>query len=152
MSSAQLFQQRAEAAGMHVHGGTLAALLLRLGVRSVVTTLRLELPAGVELGDDPWTADAGITDAQAAIAETGSLVLETGEGRRNVDSLVPPVHVAIVGEDSIVGSVAQWLEMLGGRALPQGITLVTGPSKTADIEGILVQGVHGPREVHVLLT
>jgi L-lactate dehydrogenase complex protein LldG len=98
-------------------------------------------------------ADLGVTGAQLGIAETGTLVLDHGAERHRLASLVPPVHVAILEADSLVGTLGDALAHFGGRdGLARGaITFVTGPSRTADIELTLVVGVHGPRALHVVL-
>jgi L-lactate dehydrogenase complex protein LldG len=113
----------------------------------------------VEWADTPGLAsqfdtDAGITDVHAALAETGTLVCSTDAGHSRGLSLVPPVHVAIVRRSDIVPDMLDlWARSRGIAAaeLPSSIALITGPSKTADIEGELVVGVHGPGEVHVIL-
>ncbi|MBS1713310.1 MAG: lactate utilization protein [Armatimonadetes bacterium] len=93
----------------------------------------------------PWEADLGITAALVAVAESGSLLVTGG---RRLGSLAPPVHVATVPRAAIVGTLDEAIERTGH----QTSVLVTGPSRTADIEGVLVRGVHGPREVFVLVT
>ncbi len=101
-----------------------------------------------------FAADAGITDAAGAIAESGSLVLATDGDHGRAGALAPPVHVAIVPASGVVADLLDWARALdadGGCAPPACRQLVTGPSKTADIEGVLVTGVHGPGRVVVLL-
>lgn len=96
-------------------------------------------------------AGMGVTGAAAAIAETGSLVLRHGPGRGRLASLLPPVHVAILRADQVHPTLESFLET--SRADPlasaSALTLVTGPSRTADIEMTLTIGVHGPKEVAV---
>jgi L-lactate dehydrogenase complex protein LldG len=103
------------------------------------------------------TAGLGVTGADLAIAETGTLVLRSGPGRPRATSLLPPVHVAAFDRRRLLES----LEQLGvaleawhadpGSGLPAGmINLITGPSRTADIELTLTRGVHGPKEVHAI--
>lgn len=83
----------------------------------------------------------GITPAWGAIAETGTIILTDGVSPARLAALAPWVHVAIVPRDRIFATVGEAI-----AALPKdpSIILVTGPSKTADIEGILIEGVHGP--------
>ncbi len=94
----------------------------------------------------------GITSAAAALAETGSLVLASGPGRGRLASLLPPIHVALLERRLIVESlpdlIAQRPEVMTSGA---NVVCITGPSRTADIEHTLTRGVHGPREVHVVL-
>lgn len=90
----------------------------------------------------------GITRAAAAIAETGTLVLEDRSTPSRLAALAPWVHVAVVGLEDVVPDVATAVGRLGDDP---AIVWVTGPSKTADVEGILIEGVHGPgRQVAVL--
>lgn len=97
-----------------------------------------------------YDVDAGITDARAALAETGSLVLQADASRSRGSFLVPPIHVCVLRAAQIVPDL---LDLLGPEFgdLPTSLVIVSGPSKTADIEGILITGVHGPKAVHVLL-
>ncbi len=99
-----------------------------------------------------FAADAAITGVELAIAETGSLVCIDGPHTARGASLVPPLHLAIVQEQQVVPDLCDALALLSRRpTLPAHVTFITGPSKTADVEGVLVTGVHGPREVRVLL-
>jgi L-lactate dehydrogenase complex protein LldG len=101
-------------------------------------------------------ADLGVTGVDLAIAETGSLVLVSGPGRPRSTSLLPPVHVALLERAALVESLEQAglaLEAWHAGAAPApggAINVITGPSRTADIELTLTRGVHGPREVHVV--
>lgn len=92
-----------------------------------------------------WDAEIGISKAEFAIARTGTLVLKAGEGRHRLSSLVPPINIIVVGREQIVPT----LEEAMGRLPNETTVFVTGPSRTADIEGVLVRGVHGPAEVLV---
>lgn len=99
-------------------------------------------------------ADVGITGTHWAIAETGTLALAAGPGSERLASLLPPVHVAVVEEAQIVPDlfdVFQVLESAGLESLTSNLTLITGPSKTGDIELRLTTGVHGPAEWHVII-
>jgi L-lactate utilization protein LutC len=96
--------------------------------------------------------DVGISTAQAAIAETGTLLLESESERHRVVSLVPPVHIAIVDAADICLTLGEALAAVGrGSDLSPTITLITGPSRTADIELTLAIGVHGPQELYVIV-
>lgn len=96
-----------------------------------------------------FACDAGLSTVQGAVAETGTLVLVASRERHRLVSLVPPVHVAVVHTDQIAPTLDAALAP-EHRSSPL-VTLVTGPSRTADIELTLVVGVHGPRELHVVL-
>lgn len=96
--------------------------------------------------------DVGITAASAGIAESGSVVLVHGEGRPRLASLVPEVHVALLDVTTLERTLAHWARK--NPALPAETTnlvLVTGPSRTGDIEQQLNLGVHGPRHVHIVM-
>lgn len=91
------------------------------------------------------TCALGITGARAAIAETGTLVLDSSLERTRLVSLLPEIHLAIVRSDQVVADLTAHFESLGSDP-PAAITMITGPSRTADIELTLAIGVHGPRE------
>ncbi len=102
-------------------------------------------------------ADLGVTGADLAVAETGTLLVVSGAGRPRSTSLLPACHVAVFDRDVLVESLAQvglvleaWHD--GGEPAWRGATInfITGPSRTADIELTLTRGVHGPREVHAV--
>lgn len=101
---------------------------------------------------DLFSVDVGITTAQSAIAETGTLVLDSSRERNRLTSLVPPVHIAIVDAAQIRQTLGETLSELqrDGEVSPI-VTFVTGPSRTADIELTLAIGVHGPQELYVIV-
>lgn len=97
-------------------------------------------------------ADIGLTTAEWAIAETGSLVIEGGPVKGRSVTLLPPVHVAIVPVDRVLGTVPEAIAKYAAEGgVPANLTFHTGPSKSGDIEMTLAVGVHGPGEVHVVL-
>ncbi|MEP6635641.1 MAG: lactate utilization protein [Acidobacteriota bacterium] len=101
-----------------------------------------------------FDCDAGITSAQWAIAETGTLVLESDQERHRLSSLVPLVHVALIESGRIrqtLGEVLQALSAKGQDGLSKTVTFITGPSRTSDIELTLAIGVHGPGELYVIV-
>ena len=83
----------------------------------------------------------GITAASGGIAETGTLILRDRQTSRRLGALAPWVHVAVVSKDTIFSDLAQAVDALGDDP---NVIWCTGPSKTADVEGILIEGVHGP--------
>ena len=97
--------------------------------------------------------DVGISTAQAAIAETGTLVLDATLERHRLVSLVPPVHIALVRASTIRQTLGEMLSELrnGEGEVSRAITFITGPSRTADIELTLAIGVHGPQELYVII-
>ena len=124
-------------------------------VRNVIgrATLDAELLEN-PLSADLFDCDVGITSAQWAIAETGTLVLEAERERHRLASLVPPVHIALIESDKIRRTMIEVLESLGRTdkdQLSRTITFITGPSRTSDIELNLTIGVHGPGELYVII-
>ena len=100
-------------------------------------------------------ADIGITGVDYAIAETGSAVLLPRKGVSRVVSLVPPVHIAVVESGQVLPSLDELFTLRRQDFLDGDIgsylNLISGPSRSADIEYQLVTGVHGPGEVHMIL-
>jgi L-lactate dehydrogenase complex protein LldG len=95
-------------------------------------------------------ADAGITGVDAALAETGTIVVSSGRGRSRLVSLLPPVHIALVPTSRLTVDLFTWTAGRGG-AIPASVSLISGPSKTADIEQVMAIGVHGPKRLIVIL-
>jgi L-lactate dehydrogenase complex protein LldG len=96
-------------------------------------------------------ASVGVTGAIALLADTGSVLVASGPGRPRLASLLPPVHVALVTRSQLVPSLGAWAARNGGApAACANLVVITGPSRTADIEMTLTRGVHGPRAVHVV--
>ena len=96
-------------------------------------------------------ADLGVTGAAFGIALTGSVLVDAARAGGRTASLLPPVHLALLRADRIVGTPGAILRALPLRptGLPSNLVLITGPSRSADIELQLTLGVHGPREVWV---
>lgn len=154
---------------------TIQTILGSLQARRVVVSRgglvdRLDLPiklkdAGMEVsaplaGDarDPlFAADVGITNVHRLIAETGTVVMAARPNEPRLNSLLPPVHIAIAERAQLLPDLFDLFDLFAptmspGKTFPPScLTLITGPSKTGDIELKLVTGVHGPGEVHVIL-
>ena len=97
-------------------------------------------------------ADMGLTEVDYAVADIGSLVMRASGPQSRLASVIPPMHVAIVTSDRIVASLGELLPLLNSPdGLPSAVSLVTGPSRTADIETIRTVGIHGPVELHVVI-
>ena len=103
-------------------------------------------------------ADASVSGVEYAIAETGTLVVSAREGQPRAATLLPPVHIALIGESQIVDSLEMLIPTLrqnfagdNGTWETSMLTLVSGPSRSADIEQTLSLGVHGPVEVIVII-
>jgi L-lactate dehydrogenase complex protein LldG len=93
---------------------------------------------------------AGITGAAAAIAETGTLVIPSGKGQSLSTSLTPDIHIAVINSSQIVSSLEETMQIKTVREASATV-LITGPSRTADIEMSLTIGAHGPKELVVYI-
>ena len=104
----------------------------------------------VHRGEAPEIEGAGVSVASYGLAESGSVVLATTPAEPRANSLLPDVHVSLLREDLILPGLPELFAAMSGR-LPSALAIVSGPSKSADIEQQLVVGVHGPKEEHVVL-
>lgn len=105
-----------------------------------------------ELRDACASAGLGITSADYALADTGSLVMLASPNEARLISLLPPMHLAIVPRTRVLTGLDELFTIIPDPSvLSSSMVLITGPSRTADIEQILVRGVHGPGEIHVVL-
>lgn len=105
---------------------------------------------------DDSSALIGITGVDVALAASGSLVLRSGNGKFRTVSLLPDKHIAIVRTEQILSDMETWVQLEREHALAafkesSNTTIVSGPSKTADIGQVLIKGAHGPREVHIIV-
>ena len=104
-----------------------------------------------------FEAGAGITGVDFVLAESGTLVLSSATEGAQIASLAPPIHIALYRRHQIVGSLDEVLAKVpisSSATEPsahRSVVFITGTSRTADIEQILIEGVHGPREVHAIL-
>ncbi len=100
-----------------------------------------------------FDVEAGITSTLGGIADTGALILWSSNEEPRLMSLVPPIHIAILRADKIYNSLLEVMQKENWSAnMPTNAFLISGPSKTADIELVLAFGVHGPKELIVLVT
>lgn len=98
------------------------------------------------------TAALGVTGSVAAVAATGSMVLDAARAGGRGASLLPPVHLCVVRASAVVATPGDVLRAIGRDGPPpSNLVLVTGPSRTGDIEQILTVGVHGPAAVHIVV-
>lgn len=120
--------------------------------------------SALQLDDEEWkqhyaTADVGIDVAVLGIADAGAVLITSSEIESRSVSLLPDVHIALLPERAIVASLPAAADTMRsliskrteGADAPSALTLVGGPSKTADIEKVLITGVHGPRMFIVVL-
>jgi len=113
-------------------------------------------PANAETLSREWTAmataDAGLTGAVGGLADTGTIVLRSGPGRPRLTWLLPPLHVVVLHSSFVHPTLSAFMGECGELVrCSSHVAFVTGPSRTADIEQTLTIGVHGPKEVHILL-
>jgi L-lactate utilization protein LutC len=98
------------------------------------------------------TAEVGVTSADYALADTGTLVMLSTPSEARMISLLPPAHIAVLPCERILSGLDElFATMPDPAALTSSMVLITGPSRTADIEQILVRGVHGPGQLTVVL-
>ena len=115
------------------------------GVRSGISDLG-------ELRETCAAADIGITSADFALSDTGSLVMIASPAEGRLVSLLPPSHIAVVPVERLLTGLDELFTLLPRPAeQTSSMVLITGPSRTADIEQILVRGVHGPGAIRVIL-
>jgi L-lactate dehydrogenase complex protein LldG len=178
-SSVELFCEQVEGVGGHcviVHSEVEAARALKGIVKSLQQTdtarrivlsdaplvaalmEQIEVDADevsiVPTASDLFTYDIGITTAQTAITETGTLVLESDSERHRLVSLLPPIHIAIINAADICMTLGDALRRVRHDKtsnISRAITFITGPSRTADIELTLAIGVHGPKKLYVMV-
>ncbi|WP_166253731.1 LutC/YkgG family protein [Marinobacter salicampi] len=174
-----LFQAMIETVHGEVHRATdeewldtLAGILKQRQARNLLTPLKHPIGAEIRASGHPdlpellsygepvehWQrelfndVDAAITSTRGAIAETGSLILWPGIDEPRLMSLVPPIHIAVLEADQIFATFLEAMELQRWSAgMPTNALLISGPSKTADIEQTLAYGVHGPKELIVIV-
>ena len=167
------FERELSAIGGVVHRaphGTAASVLDRWAGATFLATSEEDLPLGVEavvargggallrwgapsLDEIAATVDVGITSALWGVAETGSVLVSSAPPGGRAPSLVVPVHVVFFPEARVLATTADlWRAVAGLERLPSNLALITGPSKSSDIGMELAVGVHGPGQVHVVLT
>jgi len=98
----------------------------------------------------PALEAAETSEALYGLADSGSVVLASSPSEPRARSLLPAIHVSLLRQDRILPGLAELFAVVGSD-LPSSLAIVTGPSRSADIEQTLTVGVHGPGEVHVVL-
>lgn len=105
-----------------------------------------------EFKDRLFQIDAAITSTQGGIAETGAIILWPDRKEPRLMSLVPPIHIAVLAAEKIYTTFSEAIETENWPdKMPTNVVLISGPSKTADIELTLAFGVHGPKELIVFI-
>jgi L-lactate dehydrogenase complex protein LldG len=114
-------------------------------------TPMLEVAVGAPDGSEA----TGVTGAFAAVAETGTLAFASGPGHPSTLAFLPETHIVVLEADRVVGPYEDVWDRLradgGPAAMPRTLNLVTGPSRTGDIEQTILLGAHGPRRLHIVL-
>jgi L-lactate dehydrogenase complex protein LldG len=128
------------------------SLHLEEELRKQVSEVQSLTPDTTRLIDQLREADVGLTACEYLAAETGTVVLRSSPAAPRSLSLLPRVHVVVARVEQLLPTVAECLQKahIDQSSQSSCITLVSGPSRTADIEKVLVKGVHGPRDLYVL--
>lgn len=149
LEDARIYVERVTAGGEAV--ASRAPLLVNSGI-TAIAGVRTGFATHADLKAACASAAFGISSASYALADTGTLVMLAGPDEERLISLLPPLHIAILPRERLLTSLDDLLER---EPLPvasrSSMVLITGPSRTGDIEQILVRGVHGPGEIHVVI-
>lgn len=128
-----------------------ATFLVECGI-AALPGVRSGVMAADELRALCASADVGITSADYALADTGTLVMLSSAHEARMISLLPPAHIAVVPQIRLLANLDELFTVLPNpAAVTSSMVLITGPSRTADIEQILVRGVHGPGDFTVVI-
>ena len=128
-----------------------ASLLAECGI-TALPNVRSGFYESASLREACASAGCGISSADYALADTGTLVMLASPQEARLISLLPPVHIAVVSSARVLTSLDELLALLPRPAeQTSSMVLITGPSRTADIEQILIRGVHGPGEVQAII-
>ena len=144
---------------VHVPREDVARLFSRIMEREFSSDTDIETLVGAArafLRDKFFRADIGISGANVVAAETGTLFLIENEGNVRLATGAPPVHIALVGMEKLVPALADAYKVAevtwryANYTVPSYVSMVSGPSKTGDIEKVTTYGAHGPKELHVI--
>jgi len=112
----------------------------------------LQWTAQTRFGSATGTESTSVTTALAAVAETGSIALASDEQTPSTLNFLPENHIVVLHESQIVSRTEDvWTQLRSMSGIPRAVNLVTGPSRTGDVEQTIELGAHGPRRMHVLL-
>lgn len=112
----------------------------------------LDWPEKTRFGSANGKEATSVTTALAAVVETGSVALASGEQTPSTLNFLPENHIVVLHESQIVNHTEDiWTRLRSMSGIPRAVNLVTGPSRTGDIEQTIELGAHGPRRMHVLL-
>jgi L-lactate dehydrogenase complex protein LldG len=145
-----------EAVARYLRDLNLAARV-RIGEDEMLSGLPWKKAGALEIASGPAEPSdtTGITRAQVGAAETGTLFLTSGSDNPTTLNFLPETHIAVIRKSDIVGGYEDAWNRLrksyGEGTLPRNVNLISGPSRTADIEQTMVMGAHGPRRLHVIV-
>jgi L-lactate dehydrogenase complex protein LldG len=132
-------------------------LVIRHGSDPLLASAPWERAGTLEVRHGPSDGHdlAAVSHAFAAVAETGTLVLTSGPDNPTTLNFLPDVHIVVVNASEVAGdfesAMVRLREHFGAGVMPRAVNLVTGPSRSADIEQTMLLGAHGPRRLHVIL-
>lgn len=126
-------------------------LLIRAGQTKVGQAFRYNRPIETFKRELFNQIEAGITRTEGAIVDTGALILVPDVNTPRLMSLVPPIHIAVLQADALFSTFQEYLQQRKTSAMPSNLLLISGPSKTADIQQTLAYGAHGPKELIVVI-
>jgi L-lactate dehydrogenase complex protein LldG len=132
-------------------------LAIRRGNDPLLSAVPWELAGTLEIrhGASDGNDIAAVSHAFAAVAETGTLVLTSGADNPTTLNFLPDVHIVVVGARDIdcdfEAALARLRGPCGAGLMPRAVNMITGPSRSADIEQTLILGAHGPRKLHVIV-
>ena len=161
-----VFRENAAAAGVTISevtdpenvGGAIADYLRHENLPARVLlapdagAYQAQIAAAIEVADLDATADgvAVVSGCHAAVAETGTLVMTSGEKQDTRLNYLAETHIVVLNESQLVGPYeAAWTDLRG--SVPRTVSFITGPSRTADIEQTIERGAHGPRRLHIVI-
>ena len=138
------------ASAENIHGVDIASLGSKNGISVSVPK---ELADRETLREAAFTADAGITSADFAVAETGTIGIIFNQNHPRLLSIAPPVHIAIMSIKDLYPVYENVMEIVfkNTKEIPGQFSFITGPSATSDIQGIEFKGMHGPKKVFVII-
>jgi L-lactate dehydrogenase complex protein LldG len=132
----------------------LHGILLRAGVTRHVPDLTRDPSMRQQLWQNLAGIHVGLTGSLAGIADTGSIVVQSGPHRARAASLLPEIHIALLRSDCLYSSMSAFFAAHAAPSLTthaSNLVFITGPSRTADIEMIITRGVHGPKKLYIVL-
>jgi len=135
---------------MHDHPD-IAALQLWNRFNREAVTLHTSFSRDLHIKDKTIASFIGITAPNIGVAESATLIQLTESGRPRSTSLLPSIHIAVLRRENLVANLAEAYALLQEESRLDSFVFISGPSKTADIEAHMVNGAHGPREVHLIV-